>query len=166
MQLCLAAICSVVAMVLSGCGSEPTPSPVPTPAPAQEPSPIPSISMPHCDDGTALAAPYYVSNTMKTEEPFESSETTLCWDDSGIVIFTNQTERDIWQTCEECECAVYDGGSVAEVMLGPVTSLDKAATWYLEMNVGAVHDAFWGGIINNSKGDDQMYVAAKDCKVD
>jgi len=80
-----------------------------------------------------------------------------------MVIFTKHTEKEIWQTCDYCNCSVWAHGDVAEIMLGPVTSLDKAATYYLEMNVGAVHDAFWGGLVNNSMGDDDVYVAAEDC---
>jgi len=163
----LAAICSAVAMVLAGCGGgggETTSAPEPGPSPG--PSPIPELSVPHCDDGKAVASPYFVSDAVDTEAPLESSETTLCWNDNGIEIFTNHTDLDIWQTCEQCGCAVWDHGDVTEVMLGPVSSLDKVATYYLEMNVGAVHNAFWGGYVNNSQGDDQMYVADKECNAD
>lgn len=164
MLVCLLAICSITAVVLSGCGGTPTATESPpAPAPAPEPSPIPSISVPHCDDGTGLAAPYYVSDTLETLEPMEPAETTLCWNDAGIVVFTNQTELELQPSCETCGCAVWEGGDVAEIMMGPVTSLDKAPNWYLEMNVGAVHDAFWGGTVVNLDGDDHVYVGTGCC---
>jgi len=129
-------------------------------------APVPELSVPHCSDGVAEATPYLLTVPKQDEYPTEPTMTSVCWEGAGVVVRSNSTDNDIWQTCEECNCAVFSNGDVAEAFLGPVSSPSAAPTWYLELDVGALHGASWAGIVKNSLGTDTLYTPAIPCQVD
>lgn len=122
---------------------------------------FPEVTVPHCDDGEAIAENY--SMIQNGSAPIWQTVTKLCWNYSGIVVSTNNSDQDIWQTCTDCGCSNYAHGDVAEAFMAPVSALSLAPRWYYELDVGALTGAFWGGIIHNSDGDEDLYSSVFDC---
>eukprot|EP00927_Polykrikos_kofoidii_P061806 TRINITY_DN56633_c0_g1_i1.p1 TRINITY_DN56633_c0_g1~~TRINITY_DN56633_c0_g1_i1.p1 ORF type:complete len:289 (-),score=32.25 TRINITY_DN56633_c0_g1_i1:144-1010(-) len=133
---------------------------------------VPKLDVPHCHctkcrENAGSASPFYITTTDGLVPPVQNVlKNNICWDEKGIQIITNMSDDDVWQNCKKCGCSNYAEGDVAEVFLGPVSSFDKVPRWYLEMDAGAVTGAFWGGIVNNSAGNDNIYPPSTTCTVD
>ncbi|CAE8593674.1 unnamed protein product [Polarella glacialis] len=124
---------------------------------------IPELSAPHCDEGWGATRPYYITDVPGHLLPVEQAVTRVCWNASGLVIDTNNSDMDIWQSCQECGCQNFNDGDVAEVFLAPVSSSSRSPSWYYELDVGAISGAFWGGVVHNSLGDDALYSSSFPC---
>lgn len=124
---------------------------------------VPEMNVPHCRSGVGRTESYFVTNTEGLVKPSEQATTTVCWNATGIVISTNNSDIDIWQTCDSCGCDNYNNGDVAEAFLAPVSHADSSPSWYYELDVGAVTSAFWGGIVHNSLGNDTVYPSIWPC---
>lgn len=124
---------------------------------------VPDVSVPLCNEGYGQASPYYITDAPGFSNPVEQTLTLLCWNVSGIVVYTNNTDSDIWQTCDSCGCANFAHGDVAEVFIAPVSSPDRSPSWYYELDVGAVAGSFWGGVVHNTLGDENLYSSSLPC---
>ncbi|CAE8637100.1 unnamed protein product, partial [Polarella glacialis] len=113
--------------------------------------------------GWGATGPYYITDVPGHLLPVEQAVTRVCWNASGLVIDTNNSDMDIWQSCQECGCQNFNDGDVAEVFLAPVSSSSRSPSWYYELDVGAISGAFWGGVVHNSLGDDALYSSSFPC---
>lgn len=127
---------------------------------------LPELSVPHCSVGWASTQGYYVTNVEDLQPATWDAVTRVCWDESGITVATNNTDHNIWQTCEACGCANFNHGDVAEAFLGPVSTPGAVPAWYYELDVGAVAGAFWGAIVHNAQGSDSVYPSSIPCSAE
>jgi hypothetical protein len=162
-----AAVAAVVPFILSGCGSSPSPAPAPAPVPPQ--CSLPSLQVPYC--GSNADAKGKVQDYMATNHSNHSdcvpatwpTVTEVCWNDTGIIVESSNTDHFIFQECMGCGCKSRNKGSMAGVFLAPVSNPDDVPKYYYELEVGAMHGAFAGGIIVNSLGDDIAYPSIYPC---
>jgi hypothetical protein len=110
---------------------------------------LPHLDIPHCTDGTAIAANFKNDRTLPPSQPAnQSTRVEVCWDSQGLRFHTNATDVNIFSTATKCNDPTFSDGDVLEVFVGPVAHLTDAPSWYLELDTGA-SGALWGMLAHN-----------------
>jgi len=112
----------------------------------------PCLRVPNCAVGFGVADHFKVTNVPGDISAVQPTTVQVCWDQFGIHVSGNATDRHIFSPYVHCNDPVFINSDVMEVFIAPVYSATDNPIWYHEVDTGAA-GALWGGLIHNPRGN-------------